>query len=114
VSPFNAVPVNTPQGRSVLSFPLGPRARVARAWYWQHHVRRFDSGRGLFNLCVVVLFMGCQYHACCSGISATNPGQALDKNPLPYKRRVLVVPGAAAKHLLFYGDNLDTGLGRSS
>ena len=49
--------------------------------------------RPLSTLCVVVLFMGCQYHACCSGISATNPGQALDKNPLPYKRRVLVVPG---------------------
>jgi hypothetical protein len=53
-----------------------------RAWYWQVHVRRFDSGRRLLRPVRCGTLAVCQYHACCSGISETNPGQTLGKNPL--------------------------------
>ena len=83
MSPFNAVPVNTPQA----GVCYRPHSGRVPEWQGRGTGNTMFAGSipaaASFNLCVVILFMGCQYHACCSGNSATNPGQALDKSPLP-------------------------------
>jgi hypothetical protein len=64
-----------------------------RAWYWQVHVRRFDSGRRLFYLCVVLPLRVLPVPRVLLGDLGNEPWTGVGQEPVASQQRVLAVPG---------------------